>query len=882
MSNIIGTVRAPGVSVREAETSNTIAPGALGWAAMIGTFARGVPGRAEFITSRVAAQQRLGGRADRYMSRQAVQDYFDESNGAGGIVAIRITDGTETRGEIELKTRGRNGQTLGVLRAKSGGRWAGFSDQVHALVPSAGSISSTSVSTGASDWQTDQWVGAKFFLWDVKNRSYDVIGSTDDGILLFDADVDIAADYLEAGGGNLHYDLVLRDNASERFSIVIDDSPQGQPDEFSIQLFEDGVPINAGDWSRLSIDRESPFYWEQLINESGSNFYLEAEDTFTGQRIASARPANIYTDQVQLNQESVRVQLSRMNQTVGDATPLFTLGPVSSAMVPQRLRLSMTSATAFTVFSDEAGGLGNGTVGVTFTPFTKLAPQFVVANGDTVLEAGDIFDIFFEPLNADDLTGGFLYPDKVGQPNLRYRIVSNTHDTINVQPGSTMQTDIGVVTALAATAIITVVATADLVAGESFTITDASLASETFYYDISGSDVGFGTAIDISADTTAEEVAITTAAAISSSSNIAVTASSSADALALTQDQAGASGNTQITNTVTSTGFMATNFTNGRDATATEIMVAAQQKLQGGTDGDANVVDSDYVRQMDVVTSPIRQIQRRSIGLIKVTCPGVSSLTVHRAGWNFAAAHSYQYRATIPQSLSQSPEILAFLDDVGRSEFLVANDKSWAYISDPDARTPGALRLVDTVGMVLGEEARITRSVDGYHKAQAGTRAVLTRIVRLLHEEENDLEFLEPQGVNTILRKDSGYVIWGNKTRSSNPRTQAKHARELQSYYTRIMVEQFDFAIFEISDDTLYDSIRSALYSFFNPEYTKGALDGNLSIQEALVIKIDAENNPQEVRERGDVSADLELALATSAERLRLNVSRRGVTQSQS
>jgi phage tail sheath protein FI len=191
-------------------------------------------------------------------------------------------------------------------------------------------------------------------------------------------------------------------------------------------------------------------------------------------------------------------------------------------------------------------------------------------------------------------------------------------------------------------------------------------------------------------------------------------------------------------------------------------------------------------------------------------------------------------------------------------------------------------KLVSTTGMIQGYEAASAREFGGYQKPPAGTRAILSRITRLpTGKQPLNSEYLYPKGINTIELRDGQFVIWGNKTFTSNLAWSALQQRRLMSHYTNVLRENFNWAVFEINDRRLWGKLRTALRAYFFGEYAKRALDNTLPFESAVVIKIDQENNTPASLAAQDVNADLTLALPNSADRIKFSIGKLGILESE-
>lgn len=323
----------------------------------------------------------------------------------------------------------------------------------------------------------------------------------------------------------------------------------------------------------------------------------------------------------------------------------------------------------------------------------------------------------------------------------------------------------------------------------------------------------------------------------------------------------------------------------GSDLTASgapgdEFLVVAPQELAGGIDGNASIADASYEDQAwDVSSSPFNQIRDKNLGLVKFATPGVTSTAVQKAGVAYAAAKGHQYRYEVPDNITSESSVDAYINDtLGRNDFAVVCFPSYGYVPDPeDTAGEGKLKLTTLTGQIHGREARMAVDWNGYHKAEAGIDAVLSRVLKLpTGETALNEEYLNPLGINIIKKKKGNFVIWGDRTLWTDPNWKWKHQRELMSYYEQVLIEAFDWIIFAINDPIEEKRALSAMFSFFYPEWTKRALRGD-TFQDAAKIKIDGENNTDVTRAAGDMYADVSLRLADTVERFIIRIGKQGV-----
>jgi len=312
------------------------------------------------------------------------------------------------------------------------------------------------------------------------------------------------------------------------------------------------------------------------------------------------------------------------------------------------------------------------------------------------------------------------------------------------------------------------------------------------------------------------------------------------------------------------------------------FMVAAPVAMSGGRDGVAGLTDADYEDQAwDVGSSPFNQLRGKNAGLVKLATPGVTSTSVQKTGVAYASAKNYQYRYEVPANKVTEVDVDTYVNDtVGRNDFAVVSFPSYGYVADPEANEAGKLKLVSLTGQIHGKEARIAVDYNGYHKAAAGTDAILAKILKLTTGDAIlDEEYLNPKGINLIKKVKGNFVLWGDRTLWVDPTWKWKHQREQMTYYEQTLIENFDWIIFAINDPIEEKRALSALKSFFLPEWSKRALRGN-TFDQACSIKIDAENNTDATRAAGDMNAEIKLRLADTVERFVMKIGKQGLFES--
>ncbi len=302
-----------------------------------------------------------------------------------------------------------------------------------------------------------------------------------------------------------------------------------------------------------------------------------------------------------------------------------------------------------------------------------------------------------------------------------------------------------------------------------------------------------------------------------------------------------------------------------------------REGLEAGYDGSSGVVDNDYIIAFDNVTSLFNRMKDKKHGLIKYAVPGVASTVVQTAARSYAEANNGPFREEMPSNIVDEVSAVAWAEDtMGRNDFAQTIFPSWYYKNDPDR--DNILKLVPLTGAVQGVEALFAYSWGGYHKAAAGTDAILEKVVKLpTGDHVIDDEVTNPKGVQVVLKKEGNWVIWGDRVPATSSGLVWKHKREQLSHYERVLMENMDWIIFAINDEDQQDIALAALTDYFLKEWRpKRALRGNRFV-DAVSIKIDSENNTDATRSTGDMYASIKLRLADTIERFNIIISPAGI-----
>ncbi|MFK0202749.1 phage tail sheath family protein [Streptomyces lavendulae] len=185
----------------------------------------------------------------------------------------------------------------------------------------------------------------------------------------------------------------------------------------------------------------------------------------------------------------------------------------------------------------------------------------------------------------------------------------------------------------------------------------------------------------------------------------------------------------------------------------------------------------------------------------------------------------------------------------------------WIQVADPSS---GKGFLVPPSGHVAGLWAR-NDEARGVHKAPANEvlRGALDLGIQVTKSEQ---ERLNPAGVNCIRSfPGRGIRVWGARTLSSDPAWRYLNVRRLFNYLEESVYLGSQWVVFEPNDERLWSTIRRNISAFLTNEWRNGALFGTTP-EEAFYVKCDAETNPPEVIESGQVICEIGVAPVKPAE----------------
>ena len=185
----------------------------------------------------------------------------------------------------------------------------------------------------------------------------------------------------------------------------------------------------------------------------------------------------------------------------------------------------------------------------------------------------------------------------------------------------------------------------------------------------------------------------------------------------------------------------------------------------------------------------------------------------------------------------------------------------WIEVMDPISNRP---LMIPPSGHVAGLWAR-TDSTRGVHKAPANEVVLGCNglAFQVTHSEQGSLN---QNGINCIRAfPGRGIRVWGARTLSSDPEWRYVNVRRVFNYLSSSIINGTQWAVFEPNDMRLWLQLRIACENFLTRMWRDGALFG-ATPNEAFFVRCNAETNPPEVIEAGQVVIEIGIAPVKPAE----------------
>lgn len=191
----------------------------------------------------------------------------------------------------------------------------------------------------------------------------------------------------------------------------------------------------------------------------------------------------------------------------------------------------------------------------------------------------------------------------------------------------------------------------------------------------------------------------------------------------------------------------------------------------------------------------------------------------------------------------------------------------WIKVFDPAAKLQGSDGAIGVPpsGHLAGIYARVD-NLRGVHKAPANEVILgALNVTQPLSKAEQD--GLNPKGVNCIRVLNDNIFAWGARTVGGDGNADLKYinVRRTLLFLRESIDEGLQWAVFEPNNPALWQKINRNVTAFLTNVWRSGALFGTTA-QEAFYVKCDAETNPPELRELGQVVTEIGVSIVRPAE----------------
>jgi phage tail sheath protein FI len=193
----------------------------------------------------------------------------------------------------------------------------------------------------------------------------------------------------------------------------------------------------------------------------------------------------------------------------------------------------------------------------------------------------------------------------------------------------------------------------------------------------------------------------------------------------------------------------------------------------------------------------------------------------------------------------------------------------WIKVFDPAVKLLNpdgdGIIAVPPSGHLAGIYARVDTE-RGVHKAPAN-EAIRGALDVSQALSKSDQDALNPTGVNCIRSLNGNIRVWGARTAGGNANADLKYinVRRTLLFLRESIDEGTQWVVFEPNEPGLWQKITRNITAFLSTVWRSGALFGTTQ-QEAFYVKCDAETNPPELRELGQVVTEIGVSIVRPAE----------------
>jgi phage tail sheath protein FI len=303
--------------------------------------------------------------------------------------------------------------------------------------------------------------------------------------------------------------------------------------------------------------------------------------------------------------------------------------------------------------------------------------------------------------------------------------------------------------------------------------------------------------------------------------------------------------------------------------------------LSGGANGAA-VALTDYQDAATGVAASFNLIDRPLVVFLPaldviIGANNANTFYTELIGWAATDAKHFVVAATpADRSVTQALAVATALSGSSHGAVYYPH----YFITDPVGRSSSSIRKVGPSGAVAGIYMN-TDATTGPFKAPAGIGTTVQGAIALERAfTSSDLDNMNSASapVNAIRQiPGAGISVMGARTlKQDGTANKYVNMRRSLIYVRKKMSDLTQFALFENNDERLWERIDSVLVSFLNEYRNQGGLRG-ATPADSFYVKVDAENNPDNLIAQGEVHIEVGVALQYPAEFVVITLSQKTV-----
>lgn len=289
--------------------------------------------------------------------------------------------------------------------------------------------------------------------------------------------------------------------------------------------------------------------------------------------------------------------------------------------------------------------------------------------------------------------------------------------------------------------------------------------------------------------------------------------------------------------------------------------------LLSGADGTAPTLTGGVASQVYLAATLLASVD----GFITINCPNLVDSATVNALIAFVEAGAQSFLVIDPAPAQTVAQIITTAAAYTSSSY-AALYYPQINVNDPSNNVPGSTKLIPPGGAILGQYAFVD-ATRGTFKAPAGVTCDLNGVISLEYKAlDSELDSLNVGKVNALkVVPGFGFCIFGARTLKINQVDRYISVRRTLVSLRLALIFSTRFAAFEPNDSVLWSSLSDTCSRILLSLWQTGGLAGSTASQ-AFYVKCDAELNPPNSVNNGEVHIEIGVALQVPAEFIVINI----------